>query len=205
MPDISTIWDRARLGGDWATLPPALAADCDLASSILISLFTWRRALPDDLLPEDAYGPGLDQPILSRADRRGWWGDTAIGQPIGSRLWLLAREKVQPDVLRRAKHYAEEALAWLVADGVAQSVTVQAETLGRDILALGIAVARPKKADFRIRFDWSWQNGAPCLPDGRALSGRDGDTRPPPALRIRFDNAGYDFSLTSLDWSLAHG
>ncbi|WP_324606427.1 phage GP46 family protein [Xenorhabdus nematophila] len=68
--------------------------------------FTDRRALDSDELPAGA-----------GTDRRGWWGDTFNTRSIGSRLWLLAREKQLSAVLHRAKAYADEALAWLIDDG----------------------------------------------------------------------------------------
>ena len=51
-----------------------------LVRAVIISLFTWRRARPDDDLPGDL--------------RMGWWGDTYAGTEgdrFGSRLWLLSR------------------------------------------------------------------------------------------------------------------
>ncbi|EPN56356.1 Phage GP46, partial [Pseudomonas syringae pv. actinidiae ICMP 19079] len=51
-----------------------------LLRSVVISLFTWRRAEADDPIDD--------------AERFGWWGDTYPTQAndrIGSRLWLLRR------------------------------------------------------------------------------------------------------------------
>lgn len=50
-----------------------------LTRAVVISLFTWRRAQPDD---------NADQP-------NGWWGDTwpaVQNDRYGSRLWLLQRQ-----------------------------------------------------------------------------------------------------------------
>jgi len=61
-----------------------------LARAVIISLFTWRRANPDDVLP-------------AGDDRQGWFGDTFAevrGDRIGSRLWLLSRPE-QRSVLGR--------------------------------------------------------------------------------------------------------
>ena len=114
MPDIRTKWVADALFGDWMIADGALDSGNDLATAVILSLFTDRRADDDDRLPD-----GLD--------RRGWWGDGEADEgPMGSRLWLLSREKTTPETRRRAETYAREALQWLVDDGAADSVRVVA-------------------------------------------------------------------------------
>ncbi len=99
----------------------------ELAQAVLISLFSWRKSESDD---------GVQVP-----HRQGWWGDsfaTVTGDRIGSRLWLLQREKVTPDVLVRARDYAKESLQWLVDDQVVTSVDVTASRIGNDQIALQV-------------------------------------------------------------------
>lgn len=156
-------WDAAALSGDIA----AAAADWpDLASAVVTSLFTDRRAEPDDVLPTES---GLVRtPLPGHAARRGWWGDSegqfdgADRGRIGSRLWLLGREKRRPDVLRRARLYAEEALAWLIDDGIAEAVEATAEFQGDDRLALLVVIRRGlgPGGDFTARYDWAWRQVA---------------------------------------------
>jgi len=108
------------------------AIDNTLRTAAIISLFSDRRAEPDDPLPD------------SGDDRRGWWGDIypeAEGDRIGSRLWLLAREKQMPQVLRRAETYARQALQWLIEDNVASAVTVTASFVQSGALSLHIRIA----------------------------------------------------------------
>lgn len=113
---------------------PADPADTDLARlqrAVLISLFTWRRAQPGD--------------VAAGEIRQGWWGDSftsVAGDRIGSRLWLLQREKITQQTLLRAKEYASEALAWLVEDGLAARVEVAVERMGLDGVAMSIAIYR---------------------------------------------------------------
>lgn len=79
-----------------------------------ISIFSWRRAELDDPLDDD--------------QRMGWWGDTypaVPGDKIGSRLWLLRRRTIVPEVLRAAEEYAREALQWMIDDELVTSVDVQ--------------------------------------------------------------------------------
>lgn len=103
---------------DWAIIAGDLATDDGLDTAIALSLWTDRLANADDEIPD---GSG---------DRRGWWGDAYLpplldgtADRIGSRLWLLARALQTLDTAQRAQTYCQEALQWLVDDGVAVSVT----------------------------------------------------------------------------------
>lgn len=167
MSDIRTVLFRPLEPGrppgfDWQTSPPQLAADDGLETAVIISLFTDRRAADDDTLPD---GSG---------DRRGWWADTypdIPGDRIGSRLWLLSREKDLRAVVHRAREYAEEALGWMVDDGIAARVEVRAGWVDRvsgaiteakspqsrpGVLGLGVVVHRPDAPVARFRFDVFW-------------------------------------------------
>lgn len=120
-----------------------------LPRAVIISLFTWGRAKPDDALPG--------------TERMGWWGDSYApnaGDRIGSRLWLLARAKITVQTPALARQYAEEALAWLVTDGVANAVNVSAERQGQSQIALACQIVRGNGPTLDIRFNnvWSFLN-----------------------------------------------
>lgn len=145
--DIQTFWDAAGVRGDWRLAPAGqLSAGQDLKTAAMISLFTWRRARADDVLPDASAG------------RKGWWGDAITRRPIGSRLWLLQREKQTRVVVQRAKEYAEEALAWLVEDGVCKSVEVVAEISAPGVLGLQCTFIRDRKPNLKFQFDFAWSN-----------------------------------------------
>lgn len=131
---------------DGQTIPLGLDALDALPRAVIISLFTWRRANPDDDLPGDM--------------KMGWWGDSfppVANDRIGSRLWLLTRAKLLPETLRRAKEYAEESLRWLIDDGVAQRVDVEVERQGLSTLALACRIYRSDgSAPIDIRFPDAW-------------------------------------------------
>lgn len=146
MSDIALIWDGH--GCDLALDGNDLQLDDGLQTSILISLFSDRRARTDDLLP------GTD------GDRRGWWADAypqIEGDLIGSRLWLLSREKELAEPLRLAKEYADEALSWLVIDGIASRVEVVASVPRRGVLGLAVAVKLLDGARQTYQFDMPWE------------------------------------------------
>lgn len=118
----------------------------ELAQAVLISLFSWRRSEDDDGVPSP--------------HRQGWWGDTFAqvrGDRIGSRLWLLQREKVTPSVLRRAEGYAQEALQWLIDDQIAAAVSVRAERGAMDRMDLLVELTKPGDTQkFSARFNDIW-------------------------------------------------
>lgn len=144
MTDISTIWNVERAHGDWVLAGPSLASGNDLATAVLISLFTDRLAEPSDKLPDGT------------TDRRGWWGDLDEDVPIGSRLWLLERSKLVPAVASAAKGYAEEALAWLVSDDVAVEVVVSTSIVRPSSLRLVAIVRHANGTKTALTFDWAW-------------------------------------------------
>lgn len=137
---------------DGRTIPLGLDSSDPLVRAVMISLFTWRRANADDELPS----AGTQQ------QRMGWWGDSfapVANDRVGSRLWLLSRAKLTGDAVARAKEYAAEALRWLVDDGVAARVDIEAERQGLGTLALACRLYRADgtiAADVRFADVWSF-------------------------------------------------
>jgi phage gp46-like protein len=135
-------------GGDIDLAGAILQADDGLATAVILSLFLDRRAEADD-------------PLDGQADRRGWWADAfpaVSGDQIGSRLWLLRREKQTPEVLTRAREYAEEALRWLVDDGVAARIAVSTAIVRTGVLGIVAEIHRPDGAAQSFTFSLLWEN-----------------------------------------------
>jgi phage gp46-like protein len=131
--------DLVRDGGNIQT-------DETLETAVLISLFTRRRARNDDELPE---------PL---SHREGWWADPYAdveGDLVGSRLWLLRRSKTTTDTLNQAKNYCEEALQWLVDDGVADTVEVEVERHDDGLLAFKVEITKPTDPASRWLGAWT--------------------------------------------------
>lgn len=101
----------------------------NLSRSVVISLFTWQRASQSDEVDND--------------QRMGWWGDTFAenkGDKIGSKLWLLLRQKVTDETLLRAQEMADDALQWLVEDGICTDVSVSVERDSNDPNRINLSV-----------------------------------------------------------------
>lgn len=116
----------------------ALAEDEGLDTVVLLSLFTDAEATAAEIA-----AAGLDE-------QRGWWGDAEVlrdpGAPrLGSKLWLLSRQPLNLPTMRRAEGYARDALAWLIDQGLADSVSVTATRPRPDMIALDVVVRRPNK------------------------------------------------------------
>ncbi len=125
-----------------------LVSEKDLETAITLSLFTDRRASSDD-------------PLEDGESLRGWWGDSFAeikNDKIGSKLWLLRREKQLPIVLTRARQYALEATQWLIDDQVAQSIQIETEIVGEKpngILGIAVRVKRPQGVKtFKYQYAW---------------------------------------------------
>lgn len=141
MSDISTLWNATS--GDWALAGADLRSGDDLATAVVLSLFTDRVAQADDVIPD---GSG---------DPRGWHGDDPTA-PIGSRLWLIFRAKRTQQTLTDAQSYAAEALQWMVDDGVVATFDVYVEWQVRGRLAMRVTLFKNDGTQQALEFAWVW-------------------------------------------------
>ncbi|POD72287.1 hypothetical protein BKM17_21285 [Pseudomonas syringae group genomosp. 3] len=117
-----------------------------LLRSVVISLFTWRRAEADDPIDD--------------AERFGWWGDTYPTQAndrIGSRLWLLRRVRLTAQTQRDAEFYAHEALAWLIDDSQVKNINILTEQVQSNRLNLGVELVVSDGQVVRFNPSEQWQ------------------------------------------------
>lgn len=143
--DVKLAFDVLTLDGDVSLQSGDLVAENSLQTALMLSLFTDRRASAEQL---ERFGG--DQP-------RGWWGDAdarVAGDEFGSLLWLLEREVQSAETLNRAREYAEQAVAWIIEDGIAQEIPVLAEFPRTNMLALQISPVRARGPRERFAFVW---------------------------------------------------
>ena len=117
-----------------------------LTRAVLISLFTWRRALTDD--------PVDDEELF------GWWGDSypdIADDRIGSRLWLLRRVNLTDATQRDAEFYANEALRWLLDDGHVIAIEITSVKAEISRLNLTVILTVPGGDRIEIKPISSWQ------------------------------------------------
>lgn len=122
-----------------------IKTDDGLVTSVLISLFTDQQCEEEELPPGET-------------SRRGWWGDMfpeIKGDKIGSKLWLLKREKQTDSTLKRAREYSEEALKWLIDLNIAQSVTVETSWISSGFLGIKVSIQQGQNAlTFSFKLNW---------------------------------------------------
>lgn len=147
MADIAITWDVAHSRGDISFVSGDVATGDDLASATLVSLFSDRLANTDDVLPD------------ASSDRRGWWGDDASDPNglLGSRLWLLDRSKQTDQVLRAARDYENQALQWMIDDGVAVSFEAYVEWTQPSLLGSLVTIRKSDGQRVALAYDWAWQ------------------------------------------------
>ena len=107
--------------------------DDSIKTAVLISLFTDARADKDDNVPNN--------------DLRGVWVDAMDpgNLPTGSKRWLLAREKQTNETLNRLIEYDSQALQWLINNGYATNIEINAEWISRGVLQETIIIDRADK------------------------------------------------------------
>jgi len=135
-----------------------IKADNSLLTSVMVSLFTDAQASNEDILPDS-----------KSTDRRGWWGDELNSDlptdKIGSKLWLLERSKGTEDIVIKAKLYIQEALKWMITEGIADSIQIEVEMqrtreAGTIILAFQVKILKPDGVTDTFRFNKEWEDTA---------------------------------------------
>lgn len=140
MSDIATLWKADAGVGDWMAVTGDLLSGDELLTALLISLFSDAQAGRNDVIPD---GSG---------DPRGWWAG-----PIGSRIWLRSRSRQSAVVLALVKSDIADALAWLVADGVAAAVDVTTEWTRPGMLGAEVVIRRRDGRRAALRFSSLWE------------------------------------------------
>ncbi|NTZ49082.1 phage GP46 family protein [Citrobacter gillenii] len=113
-----------------------------LTRAVVISLFTHRRADPDD---------NTDVPM-------GWWGDTwpmVANDRYGSKLWLLQRSKLTNALVNTVRTYIRESLQWMLDDGVVSRIDIDIQRTGINELGNSIVLWR-RDGPVTISFNEFW-------------------------------------------------
>ena len=113
-----------------------------LTRAVVISLFTHRRADPDD---------NADVPM-------GWWGDTwpiVANDRYGSKLWLLQRSKLTNALVNTGRTYIRESLQWMLDDGVVSRIDIDIQRTGINELGNSLVLWR-RDGPVTISFNEFW-------------------------------------------------
>src|SRR5215831_17506925 len=142
---------------DWALRSDGTLDDTQaLCTAVVVALGTDRLAETSDILPDP-----------DSTDRRGWWGDLdaeAIwdGWPIGSRLWLLQREKIvgpgaqQGATVVRVENYIREAIQPFIDRRIGSSFDVWVNRVDRQRIDALIRIYRGPALEIELRYQVLW-------------------------------------------------
>jgi phage gp46-like protein len=164
MPDIrfvqsGTFPTVTAVSVDWLLLGDGSLDETEaLATAVIVALGTDRLAEPGERLPDP-----------DSVDRRGWWGDLDAeqiwdGWPIGSRLWLLMREKItgaeayQGATITRVEHYIREALQPFIDRRVASQLEVRVRRVNQERIDALIRMYRGPDIEIELRYQILWED-----------------------------------------------
>lgn len=163
MPDVrlvqNTLFPKYSVTLDWMLLGDGTLDDTQaLATAVIVALGTDRLAARDDILPDP-----------DSTDRAGWWGDHQAeeiwqGWPIGCRLWLLRRDKIEgPGSQRgatvvRVEHYIREAIQPFIDLRIASRMDVEVTRNGRQRIDALIRLYRGPELAVELRYQILWDD-----------------------------------------------
>jgi len=161
LPDIrlvqNTAFPKYSVTVDWSLMSDGTLDDnAALATAVIVALGTDRLADATDILPDP-----------DSTDRRGWWGDLDAqdiwnGWPIGTRLWLLKRDKIVPPqaaqgaTLSRVMQYITESIQPFVDRRLCSLFDVRAERSGREEITAIVRLFRGPRNPIELRFQVLW-------------------------------------------------
>lgn len=147
MTDIRLVYDNTKMECDWVITNGDLDADADLETAVLFSLFTDAPAPSGTLTPDGSN------------DLRGCWIDGMENFQMGSILWTIEGAKKQGNsLLTHARTICEQALQWLVDDGIVGSITVQTSWLNATSLNIVIQLTKPDGDGLSFQYAWAWKD-----------------------------------------------
>ena len=161
VPDIRIVqnnqFPQSSVTCDWQLLPNGTLDDRQaLASAIIVALGTDALAGMDDVLPDP-----------DSTDREGWWGDLdaeAIwgGWPIGCKLWLLRRAKIdsvasrEGSTLARVEYYIRDAIQPFVDNKVCSGFDVWATRVDAQRIDALVRIYRGPLPSIELRYAILW-------------------------------------------------
>ena len=163
VPDIrlvqNTIFPKYSVTLDWQLLPNGTLDDTQaLATAVCVALGTNALASDEDLLPDP-----------DSNDRCGWWGDLDAeliwnGWPIGSKLWLLRRSKIDTDgsqtgpTLVLVENYIAAAMTPFVQRGICSSFDVWATRVDRQRIDALLRIYRGPREPVELQYQVLWDS-----------------------------------------------
>lgn len=122
-----------------------IQTDESLRMPVLVSLFTDARCEKNEI-PK------------GQTSQKGFWGDAILGEKTGSKLWLLDKSKLNNETLIKYKEYAQDALKWMITDGIAKEIKITSEYNLKNELILLIQIKKPSGEIESITINDLWKH-----------------------------------------------
>jgi phage gp46-like protein len=160
LPDIrlvqNTLFPAYSVTIDWLLLSDGTLDETQaLATAVVVALGTDALASPSDILPDP-----------DSTDRRGWWGDFDAdiwdGWPIGTRLWLLTRDKIvgpeswQGATVVRVEQYIREAIQPFIDRRIGSRMAVEATRVSDEQIDALVRIYRGPSLEIELRYQVLW-------------------------------------------------
>jgi phage gp46-like protein len=163
VPDIrlvqNAIYPRYSVTLDWRLLPDGTLDDSQaLATAICVALGTNAIASENDILPDP-----------DSTDRCGWWGDLDAeliwnGWPIGSKLWLLRRSKINSASSRDGstlvviENYIRDAIQPFVDRRICTSYSIVVSRVDKQRIDALLTIYRGPLPAIELRYAVLWDS-----------------------------------------------
>jgi phage gp46-like protein len=163
VPDIrlvqNAIYPRYSVTLDWRLLPDGTLDDSQaLATAICVALGTNAIASENDILPDP-----------DSTDRCGWWGDLDAeliwnGWPIGSKLWLLRRSKINSASSRDGstlvviENYLRDAIQPFVDRRICTSYSIVVSRVDKQRIDALLTIYRGPLPAIELRYAVLWDS-----------------------------------------------
>lgn len=161
VPDVrlvqNNLFPKYSVTVDWLLLPDGTLDDTQaLATAIVVALGTDALASPNDDLPDP-----------DSTDRCGWWGDLDAeliwnGWPIGSKLWLLRRSKIDSASSRRGstlvmvENYIRQAIQPFVDRKICSAFDVWVTRVDEQRIDALVRIYRGPEREIELRYAVLW-------------------------------------------------
>lgn len=155
---VQNLWfPQYSVGVDASLLDDGTLDDTQaLATAVILALGTDRLVERTDVLPDP-----------DSTDRAGWWADMDAEEiwgawPIGSRLWLLKRAKIEDPgsqrgaTVTRVEAYLREAIQPFLDRRLASRMEVSAARVGRERIDSLVRLFRGPNLAIELRYQILW-------------------------------------------------